>query len=65
MYAYPLEPPTHFVTTAMDSSFSGRAEYFIQLDEPIDPKKKIGAGAYGAVYEVKRNGALLYSKETT
>ena len=46
----------------MASSFSARAEYFIQLDEPIDPKKRVGAGAYGAVYEVKLNGASCIAK---
>ena len=43
-------------------SLSNRASYFIDLDEPIDPKKRLGAGAYGAVYEVKFNGASCIAK---
>ena len=54
--------PHILLTTVMASSFSGRAEYFIELDEPIDPKKRVGAGAYGAVYEVKLNGASCIAK---
>ena len=36
--------------------------YFIKLDDPIDPNKRRGAGAYGVVYEVKRNGASCIAK---
>ena len=54
--------PHILLTTAMASSFSARAEYFIQLDEPIDPNKRIGAGSYGAIYEVKLNGAFCIAK---
>ena len=51
---------THsFYYDSMAISFS---EYFIELDEPINPKKRVGAGAYGAVYEVKLNGAFCIAK---
>ena len=43
-------------------SFSNQSDYFINLDEPIDPNKKLGAGAYGAVYEVKLNKASCIAK---
>ena len=43
-------------------SLSNRPDYFINLDEPIDPTKRLGAGAYGAVYEVKLNGASCIAK---
>ena len=46
---------------SMDS-FSNQPDYFIDLDEPIDPNKRLGAGAYGAVYEVKLNGASCIAK---
>ena len=46
---------------SMDS-LSNRPDYFINLDEPIDPTKRLGAGAYGAVYEVKLNGASCIAK---
>ena len=36
--------------------------YFIKVDGPIDPTKKLGAGAYGVVYEVKLNGASCIAK---
>lgn len=35
-------------TTDMDSSGSGLDEYCIELDEPIDSKKRVGEGSYGA-----------------
>ena len=44
-------------------SLSNRPGYFINLDEPIDPTKRLGAGAYGAVYEVKLNGASCIAKK--